>query len=549
MSSLSLSFAPKETRFIPSTTSEESALRISVSERTTPPPLPAAGPLNSWRGKALVTDGVQIEIALVERGPERCVIDFHLPDREPGDAHYLDFYVAFPKQVWHHCPEARLPCPDRQGRIIFEVPDERSCNAVERAVREVKSLISFMQLIGGDLSHICGWLNNNTQMVCDLHEVLGPAGFQSIPGGLGETLQGEAVGNLAKCFDKSGRRDLLLAMLDLALRGCPNPPADLSPQWICLAIEALEKGMDVPEITQKVAQRLLRSKPRWLDANERTALTRLANPPQPLVIEPVEERDRFALTPSHEPESSWAADDARSRLTPLPAVAARAHLDELFPDLGLFENGASDSSDLSRASDGSTAGDAYIALPEKIYQLEDTDTADKMLMDACKTGDLPTVQAGIAMGANVNAKGDYGYTPLIHAARAGYKNIVECLIAHGADVNSCDDQDDTPLLLASAAGHTGIVAHLLLYGANVEARNTVNMTPLMLAAQRGKDSVVDALILGGANRNAKDPKGRTAAQFATQQRHYKLASKLSRSRSIGKSVSRLFNKHTRSKKS
>ncbi len=142
MSSLSLSFAPKGTRFIPSTTSEESAPQISVSERTTPPPLPAAGLLNSWRGKAVAIGGVQIDIDLVERGPKKCVIDFDLPGREPGDPHYLDFYAAFPKQVWHHCPKAALPCPDRQGQIIFEVPDEQSCNAVERAVREVKSLIS-----------------------------------------------------------------------------------------------------------------------------------------------------------------------------------------------------------------------------------------------------------------------------------------------------------------------------------------------------------------------------------------------------------------------
>jgi ankyrin repeat protein len=544
---MSMSFAlANRSRFIPLMISEQSEPPTTSlsSERTTQPPLPAAGPLNSWRGKALVTDGEQIDVRLDERGPERCVIKFHLRDREPGDSHYLELYRAFPNQVWKHCAAAETLLPEKHGQIIFKMPDERSCDAVERAVREVKTLLGFMQLIGGGLSHICGWLNS-PQMVCDLHEVLGPAGFQCMPAALGETLQSEAVGDLAKCFAESGRRDLLLAMLDLAVRGCRNPPSDLSRQWICLAIEAQEEGMDVPEITQIVARGLLRSRPRWLDANDRNALTRLANSPQ-------------LSSPT---TASRREDDALSGLTPSPSpliwhspgpgavAAARACLGQYF-NLGLFENGASDSSDLSRASDGSTAGDACIVLPEKIYQLQDADTADKMLMDACKTGDLPTVQACIQMGADVNARGEYGYTPLIHAARGGYKNIVECLIAHDADVNSCDNQDDTPLLLASAAGHTGIVAHLLLYGANVEARNTVNMTPLMLAAQRGKESVVDALILGGANRKAKDPKGRTAVQFATQQRHYKLARKLSqRSRSIGKGVSRLFNKHTRSKKS
>jgi ankyrin repeat protein len=588
LSNLSLSFAPKGTRFIPSTTSEESALRISVSERTTPPPLPAAGPLNSWRGKALVTDGVQIEIALVERGPERCVIDFHLPDREPGDAHYLDFYVAFPKQVWHHCPEARLPCPDRQGRIIFEVPDERSCNAVERAVREVKSLISFMQLIGGDLSHICGWLNNNTQMICDLHEVLGPAGFQSMPDALGETLQGEAVRNLAKCFAESGRHDLALAMLDLALRDCRNPPGDLSRQWIWLATEALEQDMDVPEITQIVAQRLLRSKPRWLDANERTALTRLANPLQ--LLSPISESRR--------------EDDALSRQTPSPSpliwdspgpgavAAARACLHDLFVGVGVTDLGLIETSDLSRPSGGSMPSDACIDLPGDIDRLEDTEAANKKLILACNAGDLAKVQECIAMGANANATDLYGQTalifaaraghkstveflanhganvnemnrhfqtplivaagaghesivgfllvhgananasdeydqtPLIIAAHAGHKDIVEYLIAHGAEVNSCNRSNDTPLMLASAAGHSRIVALLLSNDAKIETRSTAGMTALMLAAQHNRSNVVDVLISGRANWDARDPRGRTAEQLAEEQGHHELAFKL-----------------------
>ncbi len=51
----------------------------------------------------------------------------------------------------------------------------------------------------------------------------------------------------------------------------------------------------------------------------------------------------------------------------------------------------------------------------------------------------------IAKGADVNAKGIYGTTPLHNAAT---KEIVELLIAAGADVNAKDERGKTPLDLA-----------------------------------------------------------------------------------------------------
>ena len=45
----------------------------------------------------------------------------------------------------------------------------------------------------------------------------------------------------------------------------------------------------------------------------------------------------------------------------------------------------------------------------------------------------------------MNAKNDYGSTPLHRPAFSGHKEIVELLIANGADLNAKDVNGHTPL--------------------------------------------------------------------------------------------------------
>ena len=67
------------------------------------------------------------------------------------------------------------------------------------------------------------------------------------------------------------------------------------------------------------------------------------------------------------------------------------------------------------------------------------------LRKACKKGDIEAVKQHLAAGADVNAGGVFGKTPLHLAAGRGHKEIVELLIANGADVNQTSDRGDTPL--------------------------------------------------------------------------------------------------------
>ena len=62
------------------------------------------------------------------------------------------------------------------------------------------------------------------------------------------------------------------------------------------------------------------------------------------------------------------------------------------------------------------------------------------------------VELLLAKGADVNAPGQSGCTPLINCTR--FKNIVQILIANGANVNAKKDNGSTPLHIAAFSGHT-----------------------------------------------------------------------------------------------
>src|ERR1043166_2911552 len=60
------------------------------------------------------------------------------------------------------------------------------------------------------------------------------------------------------------------------------------------------------------------------------------------------------------------------------------------------------------------------------------------LWDAAKRGDVDTVKALLAKGAEVNAKTEYGATALHFAADKGHLEVVRVLLKNKADVNAKD---------------------------------------------------------------------------------------------------------------
>ena len=95
--------------------------------------------------------------------------------------------------------------------------------------------------------------------------------------------------------------------------------------------------------------------------------------------------------------------------------------------------------------------------------------ADRALFDALKRrGNIEAVKQAIADGADLNAMGDEGETPLHQAALGGHKEVAELLIVKGADLNA-KSYGETPLDLAIRLGQTETAELLRKHGGNTGA--------------------------------------------------------------------------------
>ena len=134
---------------------------------------------------------------------------------------------------------------------------------------------------------------------------------------------------------------------------------------------------------------------------------------------------------------------------------------------------------------------------------------DLSILDAAKNGDIEAVKQHLAAGADVNAKDDWGKTPLHSTAEMRRKEIAELLIANGADVNAKDSWGITPLHYATANDQKETVELLIAEGAEVNVKDKYDGTPLHSATANDHKEIAKLLIAEGADVNAKDDKGRT----------------------------------------
>src|SRR5262249_48172911 len=136
------------------------------------------------------------------------------------------------------------------------------------------------------------------------------------------------------------------------------------------------------------------------------------------------------------------------------------------------------------------------------------DTGDTALLLASENGHLKVVQALLAAGADVNAKGYGGFTALIRASRRNYLEVVRALLAAKADVNAArNDLDRTALLEATdydvREDHLDVVRALVEAGANANAIDGTGVTALIEAASRGRLAIVRVLL--AANADVRSP--------------------------------------------
>lgn len=128
-------------------------------------------------------------------------------------------------------------------------------------------------------------------------------------------------------------------------------------------------------------------------------------------------------------------------------------------------------------------------------------TLNSRLFDAASAGDADAVRTAIAAGADLEARGAGGMTPLVAATKGNRVEAALALIDAGADVNAKDDIVDSAYLSAGARGHDEILRATLAHGADLRSTNRYGGTALIPASERGHLQTVRILLAAGVDPN------------------------------------------------
>lgn len=148
---------------------------------------------------------------------------------------------------------------------------------------------------------------------------------------------------------------------------------------------------------------------------------------------------------------------------------------------------------------------------------------DGKLLHAAKQGNLVRVRTLIEAGADKDARGEYGMTPLHNAAWKGHVEVVGTLLRVGADIEAKNMAGKAPLHHAADYARVEVVGALLAGGADSSAKDKGGITPLHMSAFRGDVEVVGTLLAAGADKDAKDKEGWTPLHIAALEEHAEVA--------------------------
>ena len=151
------------------------------------------------------------------------------------------------------------------------------------------------------------------------------------------------------------------------------------------------------------------------------------------------------------------------------------------------------------------AQDGDVEQLKKMVNSKDEEDCHKTpIHKAAECGNLEMVKILIQMGANLDAKNDYGGTPLHYSAFYGKVTVAEYLIQMGAQTeSSCYNVGNTALHHAARFGFIEIAKTLLQNRANIEAKDVHGRTPLHVAVVLNQTDMAKFLIENGAQINAQ----------------------------------------------
>lgn len=132
--------------------------------------------------------------------------------------------------------------------------------------------------------------------------------------------------------------------------------------------------------------------------------------------------------------------------------------------------------------------------------------------EAAEKGEIDKVKSLIASGEDVNARDEYGLTPL-HYATAHAKLILVPAKNSTGMPKGYTSYEQVP------KGDLDLVKFLVSKGADVNAKDSVGKTPLHMSASLGTIEVSKFLVYKGAAVNQKDNHGLTSLDYANMMSH------------------------------
>jgi cytohesin len=140
------------------------------------------------------------------------------------------------------------------------------------------------------------------------------------------------------------------------------------------------------------------------------------------------------------------------------------------------------------------------------------------LMEAARRGNVETVRALLAGGANPNAQeGNGGQTALMWAISERQASVAEALLRGGADVKLRSKRGSTALMFAAQQKDVSYARMLLAAGANPnDQMPRTAQTPLIIASAMGHGEVAALLLDNKADPNAVDGNGYASLHHAVR---------------------------------
>ena len=130
---------------------------------------------------------------------------------------------------------------------------------------------------------------------------------------------------------------------------------------------------------------------------------------------------------------------------------------------------------------------------------------DRALLQAAASDDAELAAVALERGADIQARGPEGNTPLHVAAWNGSRTVLALLLEASADPSAKTESGLTPLHHAARQGHVEAVEALAAAGAELEAREArFGNTPLLMAVRGAKRGAAVALLEAGADLEARD---------------------------------------------